>query len=100
MALQEEDLSVDQASHVRQPSFLVDAFAAVHALVPALFPLPGSAAEELAGRLARLAAWAAQQPRRYPPAACLQPACKALHALLAQRVEGGGRRCCCVFTRG
>ena len=103
VALREPDLGPHEAQGPRQPAFLVDAFAAVHALLPAAGAaeplLPSTAAassggqplQRLADRLARLAAAVAQRERRYPPAACLQPACKALHALLGQRAEAGAQ---------
>ena len=100
VVLREADLPAAQATAARQSAFLVDVFAAVHTLLPAVGLLPCRAATVgglpltgLADRLALLSSRVAQQEQRYPLADCLHPACKALHTLLGERAEAGGQLC-------
>lgn len=100
VVLREADLPAAQAQVARQSACLVDAFAAVHVLLPAVGLLPCRAATigglplmGLADRLALLSSRVVQQEMRYPPADCLHLACKALHTLLGERAEAGGQLC-------
>jgi len=91
------------------PALVIDAFAAAHALLPAVGSLPirtatvgGLQVSGLADRLAVLASKLLQMERRYPLAACLAPACKQLHAVLGTEAAAGekARGCNCSAAPG
>jgi hypothetical protein len=100
VAIQQPDLPAapaGQPAHRGTP-VIVDAFAAVQALLPAVGLLPcrvatvaGLPLTGLADRLALLASRAMRLEGRYPPITCLAPACTQLHALLGAEAFAGMR---------